>query len=141
MSDSALAENSGHDTQETPPVRKTSRKSSVKEASQIAPVQGGSIKKSGLKKLDVDTVKLLAQLRERANRKEFGRKVRDNEIIYLALTLLEAKHIEDLKDQTYSEQDRLRFAHLEYQKAHGRISLDQFIGKLIRGEIQTLVKA
>ena len=141
MSDSALAENSGHDTQVTPPVRKTSRKSSIKEASQIAPVQVGSIKKSGLKKLDVDTVKLLTQLRERANRKEFGRKVRDNEIIYLALTLLEAKHIEDLKDQTYSEQDRLRFAHLEYQKAHGRISLDQFIGKLIRGEIQTLVKA
>ncbi len=141
MSDSALAENSGHDTQETPPVRKPSRKSSVKEASQITPVSGGSAKKSGLKKLDVDTVKLLAQLRERANRKEFGRKVRDNEIIYLALTLLEAKHIEDLKEQTYSEQDRLRFAHLEYQKAHGRISLDQFIGKLIRGEIQTLVKA
>lgn len=138
MSVEALTENSSADISVNSPARKSTRKPSVKEANPNAGTQGVAAKKSGLKKLDSETVKLLTQLRERANRKEFGRKVRDNEIIHLALTLVEPQHIEHLKDQTYSEQDRLRFAHLEYQKVHGKTGFDQFIGKLIRGEVQAI---
>ncbi len=89
-----------------------------------------------LKKIDLETSKLLNQLRDRANKKSYGRKVRDAELIAAGLRLLGEPQITELQDQTLSEQDRLKMAHEDYQKNNGKISLDQFIGRLIRGEIQ-----
>ncbi len=89
-----------------------------------------------LKKIDLETSKLLTQLRDRANKKSYGRKVRDAELIAAGLKLLGEPHITELQDQTLSEQDRLKMAHEDFQKTNGKISLDQFIGRLIRGEIQ-----
>lgn len=89
-------------------------------------------KQVALKKLEPETIKLLQTLREKANRKDFGRKVRDAEIIHQGLTLITQAHLEELKERTYTEQDRLRFAHLGYQKKHGKVSLDQFIGHLLK---------
>lgn len=93
-------------------------------------------RQSFLKKIDAETAKQLVALRERANKKPFGRNVRDGELIALGLKLIEAKHIGELQEQTYSEKDRLNMAHENYQKQNGKITLDQFIGRLIRGEIQ-----
>lgn len=91
---------------------------------------------SGMKKLDAESSKLLSQLREKANKKAFGRKVRESEILGMALKLVEQSHISQLQEATYSERDRLDMAHAQYQKAHGKITLDAFIGKLMRGEIR-----
>lgn len=91
--------------------------------------------KSAMKKLDPAAAKLLAQLKEKANKKEFGRKVLEKEILSLAVRLVTDDHLKELQAQTYSERDRLSMAHEEYQKTNGKISLDQFIGKLLKGEI------
>lgn len=91
---------------------------------------------SSLKKIHVETARQLSALKERANKKPFGRKIRDGEIIALGLKLIEQKHLVDLQEQTYSEKDRLLMAHETYQKLNGKITVDQFIGRLIRGEIQ-----
>ena len=101
-----------------------------------APKKPQVSRKTCLKKIDLETSKVLNQLRERANKKPFGRKVRDAELIALGLKLVEQRHLAELQEQTYSEKDRLAMAHDDYQKANGKISLDQFIGRLIRGEIQ-----
>ena len=93
-------------------------------------------RKTCLKKIDLETSKVLNQLRDRANKKPFGRKVRDAELIALGLKLVEQRHLAELQEQTYSEKDRLAIAHDDYQKQNGKITLDQFIGRLIRGEIQ-----
>lgn len=93
-------------------------------------------RQSFLKKIDLETAKLMNQLKERANKKPFGRKVRDTELISLGLKLIEPRHLAELQEETYSERDRLKIAHDDYQKANGKISLDQYIGRLIRGEIQ-----
>lgn len=93
-------------------------------------------RQSFLKKIDAETARLLAQLKEKANKKTFGRKVRDGELIATGLKLIEADHIATLQQQTYSERDRLHMAHEDYQKANGKLSLDQFIGALLKGEIQ-----
>jgi hypothetical protein len=93
-------------------------------------------KQVSLKKLDADTAKVLFALKEKANKKDLGRKVRDSEIIHLGLSLIELSHLEGLRESTYSEQDRLKLAHQEYQKQNGKLTLDQFIGKLLKGEIQ-----
>lgn len=89
-----------------------------------------------LKKLDADAAKLLQALKDKTNKKSFGRKVKDSEIIGLGLTLITSEHIHQLQNQTLSEKDRLHMAHEEFQRANGKISLDQFIGKLLNGEFR-----
>ena len=97
--------------------------------------QNGAKKMNVLKKLDLDTAKLLSQIKDKANKKAFGRKIKDSEIIAAGIKLITAEQISSLQEQSYTEKDRLKMAHDEYQKNHGKISLDQFIGKLIRGEL------
>jgi hypothetical protein len=88
-----------------------------------------------LKKIDLDTAKLMNQIREKSNKKPYGRKVTDTEIISAALKLLTQDHIKELQQNTYSEKDRLAMAHEDFQRTNAKISLDQFIGKLLKGEI------
>lgn len=92
-----------------------------------------------MKKLDPDSAKLLQQLKDRANKKTHGRKVRDSEILALAIKQITAEHIQSLQEATLSERDRLQIAHEEFQRVNGKISIDQFIGKLLRGEISKSV--
>ena len=89
-----------------------------------------------LKKLDLDSAKLLAVIKEKINKKSVGRKIKDAEILSLAIRQINSEHITGLQQLTYSEKDRLTLAHNEYQTLNGKISLDQFIGKLMRGEIK-----
>lgn len=91
-----------------------------------------------LKKLDPETAKLLSSLKEKANRKSYGRKVTDSELLAVGLSLVKPEHLKLLQDKTLSEQDRLKIAHEEFQKKNGKLSLDQFIGKLLRGETKHL---
>jgi hypothetical protein len=93
-------------------------------------------RQSFLKKIDVEAAKQLSQLKDKVNKKPFGRKVRDAELIALGLTLIEQRHLAELQEETYSEKDRLAMAHEEYQRANGKLSLDQFIGRLLKGEIE-----
>ncbi len=92
-------------------------------------------RQSVLKKLDPETAKLLQSLKDKANKKTFGRKVRDCEIIAVGLKQVSPDHIKELQEGTLSEKDRLSLAHEEYQKHHGKTTMDQFIGKLLNGEI------
>ncbi len=89
-----------------------------------------------LKKLDADSAKLLQAIKDKANKKPFGRKVKDAEIIGLGLSLINPEHIQQIQSQTLSEKDRLYIAHEEYQKTNGKITMDQFIGKLLSGEFR-----
>lgn len=88
-----------------------------------------------LKKIDQDTAKIITQIRDKANKKHYGRKVRDAEVLAMAVSLITDKEVSLLQEATYSEQDRLHMAHAEYIANNKRITLDDFIGKLLRGEI------
>ncbi len=79
-----------------------------------------------LKKLDAEAGRLLAALKEKANKKAYGRKIRDAEILTLGLTLIEPSHLTRLQEGTLSGRDRLSLAHEDYQKKNGKISFDQF---------------
>ncbi len=92
------------------------------------------LEKPGLiKKLDLETAKSLKQLKDKINKKNFGRKIKDAEIISVSLGLIANEHIKALQETTLTERDRLNLAHEEYVKTNGKVSLDQFIGLLIRG--------
>lgn len=107
--------------------------SSSKNQHQVKKVK--TEKTSVLKKLDPETGKILKQLKDKINKKSFGRSIRDTEIISLSLGLISSEHIQKLQESTLSEKDRLHIAHEDYVKENGKITLDQFIGLLIRGQI------
>jgi len=91
---------------------------------------------SRVKKLDPETAKLLAGIRDKVNKKDHGRKVKDADILAKALGLLTSTHIQELQAQTYSQKDHLQMAFESYQKQNGKLTMDDFLGKLMRGEIQ-----
>ena len=107
--------------------------SSSKNQHQVKKVK--TEKTSVLKKLDPETGKILKQLKDKINKKSFGRSIRDTEIISLSLGLISQEHIQRLQEATLTEKDRLHIAHEDYVKENGKITLDQFIGILIRGQI------
>lgn len=102
------------------------------------PAKKVTLKKvSFLKKLDPETARQLQSIKDRINRKPYGRKVRDSEIIAASVSLLTPEAILKLQVETYSERDRLGIAHEEYQKKYGKLTLEGFIAKLLSGEIHT----
>jgi hypothetical protein len=70
----------------------------------------------------------------KANKKEFGRKVRTDELISLALSLLESRHISELQERSLTNADKLQRQYNEYVKKNGAISKDAYIGRLLAGE-------
>lgn len=88
-----------------------------------------------LKKVDAETAKAIFLIKEKINKKGHGRRVRDSEVIAAGVKLIGADQIREMQETTYSEQDRLHLAHESFMKIHGKVSLDEFIGKLMRGEV------
>jgi len=69
----------------------------------------------------------------RINKKDFGRKVRCDELIGTALSLLTERHITELQGGSMTNADRLEQKFREYVKAKPGMSKDQFLGKLLSG--------
>jgi hypothetical protein len=107
-------------TEETKPVQEKKKLSQPKEA---------------FRKIEGEALKNLLSLRAKANKKDFGRSVRDSDIISLALTLVTDAHIQSLQEKTLSNKDRLGMKHADYMKKHGKIGYDEFLGLLMQGEI------
>ena len=65
------------------------------------------------------------------NRKGFGRPVTPDEYVALAITLLKPEHLEQLKERSLSNKDRLEQKYQEYCSTKGKVSKDEFIGVLL----------
>jgi len=83
------------------------------------------------------TRSILDQLLERANQKELGKRIKSEEIVALSLSLVNDQHIARLQEQSLSNADRLELQFRKYAKENGAISRDEFIGKLLVGEIKS----
>ena len=81
------------------------------------------------------TKKKLATELARINKKEFGRRVRADELIQFALALVDNNHVAELQERSLSNADRLEQRYQEYVKANGTIAKDVFLGKLLAGEV------
>ena len=93
-------------------------------------------KNTMLKKVDLATAKLLQQIKDKVNKKSYGRKVRDSDILALGLQLIGPEHIKSLQEASLSEHDRLLMDHEEYQRINGKLTFDQFLGRLRRGVVR-----
>lgn len=84
------------------------------------------------KKVDQETAKLIYQLKEKINKKSFGRSITDADIIGKAIPLLTAQHLLELQELTYSQQDRLQLAFEAYSKENGKVSYEDFLAVLLK---------
>ena len=82
-----------------------------------------------------ETRKKILQELVKANKKDFGRNLRADELIALAVTLLQPEHIRQLQEGTLSNGDRLERQFKGFVAKHGTMSKDAFLGKLLAGEI------
>lgn len=67
----------------------------------------------------------------KVNKKEFGRKVRCDELIGTALSLLNDQHLKALQDGSMTNADRLEIQYRDYVKKHGVITKDEFLGTIL----------
>ena len=78
--------------------------------------------------------RILAEL-VKLNKKDFGRRVRPDDLISFAISLIEPKHIQALQEKSFSNADRLDRDYRSYIQKNGTISRDEFLGKILSGEI------
>ena len=84
-----------------------------------------------------ETKRRIAAELARVNKKDFGRKVRADDLIVLALSLVEERHITGLQERSLSNADRIEQRYQAFVKDHGPIAKDVFLGKLLAGETLT----
>ena len=82
-----------------------------------------------------DTKRRVMQELARMNKKDFGKRIKADALIVLALGLVQDHHLKQLQEATLSNSDRLQLQHRAYIRQHGNISRDEFIGKLLSGEL------
>lgn len=78
--------------------------------------------------------RLLAEL-ARVNKKDFGRKVRVDEFISLAVSLVTPEYIVKLQESSLSNADRLERDYKVFVSKHGHMPKDEYLGKRLTGEI------
>ena len=86
-------------------------------------------------RVHLSTKKKLQQLLATINKKEFGRKVKPDEVIYMGLCGIKESAIKTLQEQSMSNADKLELKHREYIKRNGRITRDEFLGVMMKGEL------
>ena len=78
--------------------------------------------------------RLLAEL-AKVNKKDFGKKVRVDDLLCVLLPLLNDAHIKSLQENAMTNADRIELKFRDYSKAHPGISKDEFLGALLSGKI------
>jgi hypothetical protein len=78
--------------------------------------------------------KVLSEL-AKANKKTFGRRIKADQLIALGLSRLTAQDIVELQEKSLSNQDKMEKAYRDYVSKFGQVSRDEFIGKMMNGEV------
>lgn len=82
-----------------------------------------------------DTRKRVLTDLARINKKDFGKNVRADEFIALAVSLVTSEHIVKLQEGSLSNSDRFERDYRNYVAQHGHISKDEYLGKRLSGEL------
>jgi hypothetical protein len=65
------------------------------------------------------------------NKKDFGKRVRCDELIGTALSLLTDQHLKAMQEGSMTNADRLEIQYRDYVKKHGATTKDDFLGKIL----------
>jgi len=80
------------------------------------------------------TAKTIKTMIQKVNKKNFGKKVRPDDLIHKSISLLTDDHLEEIKQSTMSNSDRLEIAYQEHCKAHGQVTKDEYFGLLLKAK-------
>lgn len=78
-----------------------------------------------------DGQKRLTTLLNRANKKDFGKKIKGHQLIEFGLSLITDSHIKSIQENSLSNSDLLELKFRDYVKKNGKISKDDFLGILL----------
>lgn len=78
-----------------------------------------------------ETKRRVMQELAKINKKDFGKRIKADDLIALALSLVEARHVTALQQSSLSNGDRVEMLYREHVKRHGATSKDEFLGKLL----------
>lgn len=70
----------------------------------------------------------------KANKKDFGRRIKPDDLIAIAIDLIESEHIKKLQEGSLTNSDRLERDYKAYVAKNGAISKDEYLGKLLDGK-------
>ena len=76
-------------------------------------------------RLSKSTSKTLRTIVNKCNKKSLGRKVKSEDVVSLALSLITDKEIEQIKTGSYSSQDHFEIKYKKYCENNGSITKDQ----------------
>lgn len=76
--------------------------------------------------------KKLTSLLTKANKKDYGKRVKADALIGIALEQITDNHIKSLQQESLSNADLLEMKYREHVKQNGKISKDEFYGLLLK---------
>ena len=88
-----------------------------------------------------DTKRRVVAELAKVNKKDFGKKVRADALIGLALSLLNDQHIKALQEGSMTNADRFEAKYRDYIKQHGATTKDEYLGTLLTDDGATLARA
>lgn len=86
-------------------------------------------------RISPDTKNVLDKILAEANDKDIGGKVKPESVIALALALVKKDSIEKLKAATLTNANKLELRYREHVQKHGPMTKDDFLGRVLSGEL------
>lgn len=80
------------------------------------------------------TAKTIKSMIQKMNKKTYGKKIRPDDLIQKSISLLSDEHLEEIKQSTMTNSDRLEIAYQEHCKAHGQVTKDEYFGLLLKAK-------
>lgn len=80
------------------------------------------------------TGKIAQQVADKANDKQFGKRVKMDQILALALSKVTQGDIKELQETSLSHQDRFDRDYAAYCSEHGKVSKDEYLGLRLSGQ-------
>ena len=81
-----------------------------------------------------ETKKKIQLLLLTVNKKDFGRKIKPDDLLAIAISLISQEHISKLQESSFSNKDRLEMQFKAFQSTNRKVSKDEFIGLLLSGK-------
>lgn len=87
-------------------------------------------------RIKTSSKKTATALLNEANNKKYGRKIKFEELVEVALTLINKDHLKQLQERSFSNEDRKELLRQKYIEKHGQITKDDFTGFMMTAEFQ-----
>lgn len=80
----------------------------------------------------------LDKILDAVNSKEYGKRVKSDDVISFAIGLINDAYMHSLRDQSLTNSDRLEILFQQQRKRKKELTKDEFLGLLMTGQISTL---